>query len=113
MKQNTMEKIYNQLVRDKIPTIISQDNQVPVPRILDDDAYKKALECKLVEECEEVLQATTSQSRIEELADVIEVVRALAAVEQQTFEEVCAIAKTKRHKRGGFSQKIYLEKITE
>ena len=42
-----MEKIYNKLVRDNIPTIIEQDNEVPFTRILNDNDYKKELYKKL------------------------------------------------------------------
>ena len=31
-----MEKIYNKLVRDNIPEIITKDNCIPVTRILND-----------------------------------------------------------------------------
>ena len=29
-----MEKIYNKLVRDNIPSIIQEDNEIPITRIL-------------------------------------------------------------------------------
>ena len=39
-----MEKVYNKLVRDNIPTIISGDNRNPITRVLSDDEYKIELE---------------------------------------------------------------------
>ena len=45
-----LEKVYNKLVRDNIPEIIIEDNQVPVTRVLDKEEYKKALEEKILEE---------------------------------------------------------------
>ena len=41
-----MEKIYNKLVRDKIPNIIKENGETPVVRILDETEYKKELEKK-------------------------------------------------------------------
>lgn len=45
-----MERIYNKLVRDKIPEIISDNGEKPIVRILNDTEYKEALEKKLYEE---------------------------------------------------------------
>lgn len=39
-----MEKIYNKLVRDNIPQIISNDSRIPITRILNNEDYKNALE---------------------------------------------------------------------
>ena len=75
-----MERIYNKLVRDNIPDIITSNKETPVTRILNEDEYKKALEEKLVEEQEEVLSSSGSE-RCEELADMVEVIRALAKLE--------------------------------
>ena len=64
--------MYKKLVRDKIPEIIKGNNQNPITRILSDEEYKYELEKKLNEEYQEVLEAT-GENRIEELADMLEV----------------------------------------
>lgn len=108
-----MEKIYNKLVRDKIPEIIKSNNAEPFIRILTDEEYKQELERKLLEEYNEVLQTKTKEERIEELSDMIEIIKALAALEQSTLYEVIEVSNQKALKRGGFDKKIYLEKVIE
>ena len=103
------EKIFGKLVRDKIPEIIEADNATPVTRVMDDDEYKYELEQKLMEECDEVLGAM-GDDRAEELADVLEVVAALAKLDGKTFDDISKIAAKKHDERGGFDKKIYLEK---
>ena len=105
-----MERVYNKLVRDRIPEIIIANDETPVTRILDDADYKKSLEEKLYEEYEEVLSSEGTE-RCEELADMIEVIRALAQMENKTLEEIIGIADEKREKSGGFEEKIFLEKV--
>ena len=107
-----MECIYNKLVRDNIPDIITSNEETPVTRILGEDEYKKALEEKLYEEYEEVISSSGAE-RCEELADMVEVIRALAKLEGKSLEEIVAIADEKKLKRGGFDDRIYLEKVIE
>ena len=105
-----MEKIYNKLVRDKIPEIIKKDNSIPVYRILSDNEYLKELENKLTEECKEVIDAKKEEDKIKELADVIEVVSAMAKVNNKTLNDIIKIADEKKKDRGGFDKKYFLEK---
>lgn len=105
-----MEKIYNKLVRDKIPEIIENDGETPVVRVLNDNEYKKELEKKLKEEYEEVLLAKDKKERLEELADMLEVIRMLALLEDEDIQSVINIMDKKRKKRGGFTKKLFLEK---
>lgn len=107
-----MEKVYNKLVRDFIPEIIHNNNQKPIIRVLNDEEYKKQLEIKLKEEYEEVLAASGIE-RIEELADMLEVIRALTKLENKTLEDVLLIADKKAQKRGAFDKKVFLEKVIE
>ena len=108
-----MDKIYDKLVRDNIPDIIINNGEVPIIRILSNKEYKQELEKKLYEEYQEVLNTTTGDERIEELADMLEIIIALAKLEDKTLDDVVEVAKTKRLKRGGFDKKIYLEKVTK
>ena len=105
-----MEEVeYNKWVRDKTLEIIEQDGWTPIARTLSDEEYKKELEKKLYEECQEVSNAT-GEKRIEELADMLEIMLSLAELENKTLEDIVETAKIKKLKRGGFDKKIFLEK---
>ena len=106
-----MEQVYNKLVRDNIPDIIHSNGEKPITRILSNDEYKQELERKLYEEYQEVLNTTNSKDRIEELADMLEIIISLAKLEDKSLDDVVEVAKSKRLKRGGFDKKIYLEKV--
>lgn len=102
-------KIYNKLVRDKIPEIIANDNgKTCVTRIMDDDEYLSALNLKLQEELKEYLDG----NNVEELADLEEVLRAILDIKGVSYDEFEAIRKEKAEKRGAFKKKIFLESVS-
>lgn len=105
-----MERIYNKLVRNNIPDIIKENGEMPVIRVLDDTSYKSELEKKLYEEYKEVIESK-GIDRIEELADMLEVIKALASLENKTLDDVIKTADEKSQKRGAFDKKIFLEKV--
>lgn len=109
---NKMERIYNKLVRDNIPSIIEGKGETPITRILNEEEYKKELEKKLYEEYNEVLEAS-GEDRVEELADMIEVIKYLAKLEGKKLEDVIKTADEKSTKRGAFNDRIFLEKVIE
>ena len=74
-------------------------------------SYKKELEKKLFEEYNEVLSTTTTKERIEELADMLEIIQALAILENKTLDDVNQVAKQKRLIRGGFEKKYFWKKL--
>lgn len=100
-------KIYNKLVRDKIPDIIKKDNEKPVTRILDDEEAIKYLNAKLLEETNEYLEA----ENIEELADILEVFHGILKAKNISFEDVESVRIQKKNERGGFDNKIFLEYV--
>lgn len=107
-----MERIYNKLVRDKIPDIIIGNEEKPITRMLNDIEYKKELEKKLYEEYNEVIESS-GKARLEELADMLEVIKALANLENKNLDDIISIADEKNKKRGAFNNKIFLEKVIE
>ena len=107
-----MDRVYNKLVRDKIPEIIKKNNETPVFRVLEEKEFKEELEKKLYEEYKEVIESS-EDDRIEELADMLEIIRALAALENKNLDDIIKIADEKKNKRGAFEEKIFLEKVIE
>ena len=75
-------------------------------------SYKAELERKLLEEYEEVLSAS-GDDRLEELADMLEIIRSLAKLEKKDLDTVITIADNKRLTRGAFGDKIFLEKVID
>ena len=105
-----MEKVYNKLVRDNIPSIIENNGEIAITRILTDEEYRTELYKKLSEECEEVISSKTKEDTIEELADALEVINAIAELNNSCLQDVIEESNKKRLKRGGFEKRIYLEK---
>lgn len=99
-------KVYNKLVRDKIPQIMKKNGADPVIKILDDEEYLDELNKKLLEELNEYLES----SNIEELADLEEVLLAILKYKNISPEEFTELRLSKVNKRGAFNNKIYLEK---
>lgn len=100
-----MKIIHNKLVRDRIPEIIESSGRSCHCRTLSDQEYLSALDQKLNEELAEYQQ----DQSMEELADLLEVIRAVILARGSTYEQVEAIRQAKAEKRGGFEKKIWLE----
>lgn len=101
---------YNKLVRDKVPTIITENGERCRSRkAYDDQEYWKKLKQKLREEVEEFLNT----EQIGELADVTEVLYAVCKHKQFDKNELLEIRKSKRAKRGGFDDRIILIEAEE
>jgi Uncharacterized conserved protein len=102
-----LKDIYNKLVRDKIPDIILAQGDTPKTKLLSEKSYYLALNEKLKEELKEYL----ADGSVEELADMAEVILALAKFKgfsQQAFEEMRL---KKQTERGGFDKRIYLVEV--
>ena len=98
-------KIYNKLVRDKIPDIIKAEGRKIKTRTLDDQEYRNELNKKLQEEVKEYLD----DNNVEELADIVEVVYGILSSMEVSIEEFENIRKSKVEKRGAFFDKVFLE----
>ena len=105
--------IYNKLVRDRIPEVITRNGKKCSTRILDYGEYIDELKKKSFEELEEYVKAQTDEEAIEELADVLEILHALAKVHGSTMRDVDKIRKSKAEKRGGFRDKVFLIEVED
>lgn len=105
-----MEKIYNKLVRDKIIDIIIADNETPIYHQLSNEEYWFSLIEKDNEKLEEVKNASSNEEIKKELADKLEIIRAMASYIGYDLNDIIDEANIKRDKRGGFDKRIFLEK---
>jgi predicted house-cleaning noncanonical NTP pyrophosphatase (MazG superfamily) len=80
-------------------------------RIASSSEYHDLLKTKLIEEAEEVALSTTDAELISELADVLEVIHAIAVAHTVSFEAIEAKRQEKLVSRGGFDHQIYSEYI--
>ncbi len=105
-----MTKItYNKLVRDRIPEIIEFAGKQCTIEILSDEQYLSLIDAKLDEELAEYHR----DQNIEELADLLEVIRAAAVAHGYTPEDLEQVRAEKTKKRGGFEKKIMLKEVIE
>lgn len=98
---------YKKLVRDRIPEIIEIDGKKPITHILNEAAYLSELDRKLNEECAEYQESKS----LEELADMLEVMYAIAEARGYSVAELEAVRKEKAAERGGFRDRIYLDGV--
>ena len=108
-ERDKMRAVHNKLVRDKIPEIIEKAGKKAYTHILSEEEYMTELDKKLNEECAEY-QADKS---IEELADMLEVMYAIAEARGWSVSELEAVRREKAEKRGAFERRIFLERVDD
>ena len=96
------------LVRDKVPAKIKGRQEHNITKEIPASLRGGFILGKLIEEAMEVRGAREHQHKLEELADLFEVLRALAGVEAISLEQVEREAERKRHKVGGFDKGLVL-----
>lgn len=104
---------YDKLVRDHIPDIIRSRDGEPIVRVLNDQEYWEYLLKKDIEELEEVKKAKSLAERKEELADKLELIRAMAEYNGFRLEDIIEEADRKKQRNGGFQKRLLLEKVIE
>lgn len=102
-------KVYNKLIRDKIPQIIEASGKSASVEVLDDSAYVKSLNIKLQEEVDEYLE----DKSVEELADIVEVIMAILKHKEVSLEAFESIRKKKQEDRGAFDKKLFLRHVED
>ena len=95
---------FYKVVRDKVPSSIEDRGESAHVVTLVDDALIVGLRQKLVEEACETLDASSSRDIVGELADVLEVVRAIAGALGISIRSLESTRRRKRKSKGGFEE---------
>jgi len=105
--------VYNKLVRDRIPDIITTSGKKAVTRNLTEAERIKALQQKLEEEVREYTHASDNQAALEELADILEIIRSLTQIHGADWAQLEDIREQKVNERGGFQDGIFLIEVVD
>lgn len=106
---NKKIRVIKKLGRDNIHENLALKNETAVTYVLSDEEYRVALFKKLQEEVNEFLEEPIP----EELADILEVIHALAPIVAGSWDELEKVRKEKLAFRGGYEKKLFLVEIHE
>lgn len=112
-KRELMSQTAAKLVRDKIPEIIKKDGRTPIVQVIQGDVLLSALNNKLLEEHQEFMAAADKASKLEELADLLEVIYGLCNQLGTTKAELHQACDRKREARGGFELGLFYKGCEE
>ena len=99
-------KIYDKLVRDRIPEIIENSGNHCEVEVVNNEVALEYLYKKLNEEVSELLE----DKNLEEIADVVEVLFAIGKKYGYSEKDILNKRSEKRKKSGGFDDNIILKK---
>ena len=102
-------KVYNKLVRDNIPSIMSSQGKNYRTHVASEEEYKIKLKEKLLEEVNEFFENPC----LEELADIFEVFTALVEALGYSQDELADCMATKADTNGEFENRIILESVED
>lgn len=105
-QSNPSPRIFNKLVRDRIPEIIASRWETAMTHVAESQEYYARLCDKLLEEVGEFLEQKNID---EELADVLEVIYAICEFKNIDREALEVLRQKKAAERGGFTKRIVLE----
>ena len=104
---------YDKLIRDGIPTILTDQGLTFIVETYAPAQFRAALRAKLDEEVGEFLDAADDNAALEELADILEVVSALATEYGADLPIVERIRGEKAAARGTFTRQLRLIETSE
>jgi predicted house-cleaning noncanonical NTP pyrophosphatase (MazG superfamily) len=107
MKKYKFEK----LIRNNLPTRMEAEGITVNSRTLEHADYLLELKKKILEEAKEVSEANSKEELTTELADVMEVIEAIAAANQISLEEITNSKVKKREINGYFLPENYINYI--
>lgn len=99
-------KVYDKLVRDRIPEIIESSGNKCEIEVVSDEISLEYLYKKLNEEVSELLE----DKNLDEIADVMEVLFAIGSKYGYSEEDVLNRRNEKKGARGGFEGNLILKK---
>ena len=99
-------KVYDKLVRDRIPEIIEASGNKCAVEVVSDEIALEYLYKKLGEEVNELL----SDKNLDEIADVMEVLFAIGKKYGYSEDEVLSRRNEKKNSRGGFENNLILKR---
>lgn len=103
---------HEKLVRDKTVERLKKRGASTIKtRTLSDIEYVEELGKKLIEESRETYEAPTLAERLSELADLLEIIHALADASGSSIKEIEHLRKDKVATRGGFDTRTYCEYV--
>ena len=102
---------FDKLIRSKLPERMIREGVTINSKQLCDEEYVTQLKNKIVEEANEVSNAVTKESLTTELADVVEVIHAIAKASGIEMAEIEAARLEKRAVNGHFQASTYVNYI--
>jgi len=103
----TKRYYHKKLIRDKVPQKIERNHGTYETRILGTREFEKELKKKLLEEAKEIITAPKG-GMINELADILELIKSVATHYKIPFKKVERFQQEKQNKLGAFKKRIFL-----
>lgn len=100
------------LVRDKIVSLIQAEGRVVDFKILTLEEFIVAAKKKLLEEAQEVNQASSPSETLAELADLQELIDCLLQAMNFTPEDLALAQASKNQAKGSFLKKLFVNKVS-
>lgn len=100
--------LQNKLWRDKTVDQMKEMESIIHWQYLDNAKYDFELRKKLLEESQEVNNASSKEQLAQELADVLEIIEAIGTTIEITLDEIRSIQLKKKKDRGGFEGRKFV-----
>lgn len=104
---------YDKLVRNNIPEIIEKTGKKCIVKAAAGDEINTYLHKKFIEEVEELCNATTKEDQIEEMADILSVLREFCRINKLLFADAVYKQLAKDTEKGDFSKHIILIEVID
>jgi len=98
---------HKKLIRDKIPQVIETSGGKYELRVMGKSEFEKELKKKLIEEAKELIEVPR-KDLLNEMVDVLELLKSIAEHYQIDFKLVEERQVKKRKQRGGFKKRLFL-----